>query len=392
MVLDNSNEAWKIEMETQVETSLVCIDANAQPQWGKTSKLSERMSYYKAPGTSIAVINNYQLGWVKGYGVLAVNERTAVTTETLFHAGSVAKPISAAATLTLVQQDLLNLDDEVNKRLKSWQIPENEYASIEKIKLRHLLSHSAGLKDGLTNRGPDESMPKYVTFGNEIPSVTIQQLLDGIPEDEIEPTQVFQVPGINYRYANADYGILELLVEDILEQPFEDFMQAAILDRLGMNNSSYFQPLPNHLRANVACEHTVNGEPVEGGRANFPFHAAGSLWTTPTDLAVFMIDLMKAHQGETGHLLSPQLAQEMLSPQIKIRNSPLSDSYGLVVELQNTNQGLKVWHSGGTWGSSCVIWFYPQLGKGAAVMTNSASLLPFEVLLSIALTYDWPMG
>jgi CubicO group peptidase (beta-lactamase class C family) len=235
-------------------------------------------------------------------------------------------------------------------------------------------------------------MPKYVTFGNEIPSVTIQQLLDGIPEDEIEPTQVFQVPGINYRYANADYGILELLVEDILEQPFEDFMQAAILDRLGMNNSSYFQPLPNHLRANVACEHTVNGEPVEGGRANFPFHAAGSLWTTPTDLAVFMIDLMKAHQGETGHLLSPQLAQEMLSPQIKIRNSPLSDSYGLVVELQNTNQGLKVWHSGGTWGSSCVIWFYPQLGKGAAVMTNSASLLPFEVLLSIALTYDWPMG
>jgi len=144
----------------QVENGLVCIDSNAQPQWGNTANLAKRMNYYKAPGTSIAVINNYQLDWVKGYGALAVNERTAVTTETLFHAGSVAKPISAAATLTLVQQDLLNLDDEVNKRLKSWQIPENEYASIEKIKLRHLLSHSAGLKDGLTNRGPDESMPK----------------------------------------------------------------------------------------------------------------------------------------------------------------------------------------------------------------------------------------
>ena len=384
----NNNSALK----THVENSLVCIDENTQPQWGNISSLAERMSYYKAPGTSIAVINNYQLDWDKGYGLLTVNKPESVTTETLFHAGSVAKPISTAALLTQVQRDRLNLDDEVNKGLKSWQIPENEYSSIEKIKIRHLLSHSAGLKDGLTNRGPEDPMPKYVTFGDEIPSVTIQQLLEGMPEDEIEPTRVFQVPGASYHYANADYGILELLVEDILEQPFEDLMQAVVFDRLGMKNSSYYQPLPNHLRANAACEHTVKGEPVEGGRANFPFHAAGSLWTTPSDLAVFMIDLMKAYQGETSHLLSPRLAQEMLSPQIKIRNSPLSDSYGLGVELQNTNQGLKAWHSGGTWGSSCVIWFYPQLGKGAAVMTNSASLLPFEILLSIASIYDWPMG
>ena len=95
-------------------------------------------------------------------------------------------------------------------------------------------------------------------------------------------------------------------------------MQAAVLDRFGMALSSYHQPLPEDLRALCASEHALDGKAVEGGRANFPFHAAGSLWTTPGDLALFMIDLMRAYQGETGHLLSPQMAQQMLSPQIEV--------------------------------------------------------------------------
>lgn len=127
--------------------------------------------------------------------------------------------------------------------------------------------------------------------------------------------------------------------------------------------SSYYQPLPQHLRFLSACEHTLDGRPIKGGRANYPFHAAGSLWTTPGDLSIFMIDLMRSYQGETGHLLSPLLARLMLTPQIVILNNPLSDAYGLGVELQSTAHGPKVWHTGGTWGSNCVIWFYPHTGK-----------------------------
>lgn len=381
------------ERIAQVENGLVRMAANLQPQWGNTSTLAERMGEYQAPGVSIAVIDAYKIDWAKGYGVRIAGEGEAVTAHTLFHAGSVAKSMSAAATLTLVEQGLLNLDEDVNNGLVSWRVPENEYTRIEKVTLRRLLSHSAGLEDGLTNRGPDDPMPAYVTFGDDVPGVTLQQLLEGMPEDDIEPTRVGKVPGTSYRYANADYAILELLVEDRLGQPFEDFMQAVVLDRLGMALSSYHQPLPQHLRVLSASEHTLDGKPVEGGRANLPFHAAGSLWTTPGDLAVFMIDLMKTYQGETGHLLSPQMTQQMLSPQIEILNNPLSDAYGLGVQLQSTSQGPKVWHTGGTWGSNSIIWFDPQIGKGAVVMTNSASgsLLRFEILLSIASAYGWPM-
>ena len=377
----------------QVENGLVLVDANGQPQWGRTATLAERMKDYQAPGVSIAVIADYKIDWVKGYGVREVDKGEPVTEQTLFHAASVAKSISAAATLTLVEQGFLNLDDDVNKPLVSWQVPENEYTRVEKVTLRRLLSHSAGLKDGLTEFGSDEPMPAYVTFGDETPGVTLQQLLQGIPEDSIEPTRVVNVPGTYYRYANANYAVLELLVEDRLGQPFEDFVQAAVLDRLDMAYSSYQQPLPLGLQALAASEHTLDGNPVKGGRANFPFHAAGSLWTTPGDLALFMIDLMKAYQGETGHLLSPPMARQMLSPQIEILNSPLSNAYGLGVELQSTNQGPGVWHAGGDWDSNSIIWFYPQLGKGAVVMTNSASsnLLRFEILLSLAAAYSWPM-
>jgi CubicO group peptidase (beta-lactamase class C family) len=63
------------------------------------------------------------------------------------------------------------------------------------------------------------------------------------------------------------------------------------------------------------------------------------------------------------------------------------------VELRSTSQGPKVSHTGGTWGSNSIIWFEPQIGKGAVVMTNSASgsLLRFEILLSIASAYGWSM-
>lgn len=376
----------------RVESGLVPLSETYQPQWGSAAALAERMEHYRAPGASIAVIDANIIDWEKGYGVRVARGDEPVTTETLFHAGSAAKSLSAAATLGLVEQGLLSLDEDANEGLVSWRVPENENTRAEKVTLRRLLSHSAGLEDGLTNRGPADPMPAYVTFGDRAPGVTLQQLLEGLPEEGIQPTRVANIPGSGFRYTNADYAILELLVEDRISQPFEDFMQAAVLDRLGMAYSSYQQPLPGHLRALCASEHMLDGKTVEGGRANFPFHAAGSLWTTPGDLAVFIIDLMRAYQDETGHLLTPRTAQEMLSPQIEIHDDHLSDAFGLGVNLQRTGQGPKAWHSGGTWGSSSIIWFYPRIGKGAVVMINSASgALLFEILLGIAMVYGWPM-
>ena len=98
------------------------------------------------PGVSVAVFDDYGILWTAGYGKTVAGGEMDVTPETLFQAASISKPITALATLRLVEQGQLSLDDQVNDRLKSWQIPENAVTQKDPDHdLRHLLSHSAGL-------------------------------------------------------------------------------------------------------------------------------------------------------------------------------------------------------------------------------------------------------
>ena len=108
-------------------------------------KLLERMQFYKSSAVSIAVINEGQVEWARAYGTLETGSKVPATVTTVFQAASVSKPVTAMAALRLVQERKLDLDADVNASLKSWKIPENEFTKSEKVTLRRLLSHSAGL-------------------------------------------------------------------------------------------------------------------------------------------------------------------------------------------------------------------------------------------------------
>lgn len=125
----------------RVENGL--ISAYRDPLW-KRMNLVECMAIIQVLGVSIAVINNYQVEWTKGYGVLEAGKSEPVIPETLFQTGSVAKLIVAATTLQYVEQGVLELGKDVNQCLISWQVPENEFTAEGKVTLRRLLSQSAG--------------------------------------------------------------------------------------------------------------------------------------------------------------------------------------------------------------------------------------------------------
>jgi len=129
--------------------------------------LAARMPHYNIPGVSIAVINTGEIEWARGYGVRERGGNVPVTTTTLFQAGSISKPVAAMAALFLVQQGKLELDEPVNTKLVSWKLPQNEYTTEQKVSLRGILSHTAGL----TVRG----FPGYAVNA-EIP--TLLQVLD----------------------------------------------------------------------------------------------------------------------------------------------------------------------------------------------------------------------
>ena len=381
----------------RVEHGLPKMYATGPSKLGISAALSERMQHYDVPGVSIAVINDYQIEWTQGYGVLEAGLDTPVTTDTLFHAGSIAKTLSAAAALTLVERGLLDLDEDVNDKLVSWQVPENEFTLEQKVTLRRLLSHSAGLQDGFTGRSSSDSEPTYLATAGEAPTVTIPDLLDAGPGMDVDgPTVVSMVPGTEYRYANADYAIVELIMVDATQQPFSELMAASILNPLEMSSSTFEQPLPEELRSSATIEHDVSGQALEGKRHHFPMLAAGGLWTTPSDLARFALEVMLAYNGQSDeNPISQEMAIEMLSPQIDIQGNPFYDSNGLGFHLSDAGQNFSFLHTGGTWGSSCVLLAYPERGQGAVIMTNKASDqigIFYEILLSIAAEYGWPMA
>lgn len=107
--------------------------------------LSERMEYYHVPGVSLAVIDNGQIVWTGGFGVKKAGIVDPVNAYTLFQAASISKPIAATAILRLVETGKISLDEDINNYLRSWKIPENSFTVQEKVTLRRILSHSAGL-------------------------------------------------------------------------------------------------------------------------------------------------------------------------------------------------------------------------------------------------------
>jgi CubicO group peptidase (beta-lactamase class C family) len=373
-----------------VENGLIPITEDGEPAWGEKATLTERMAYYGVPALSIAVIDNFELVWTKGYGVTERDGDTGATARTLFHAGSVAKTLTAAAALVLVEEGRLSLTEPVNDRLVSWRVPENDLTARAPVTLAGLLSHSAGLSDGWTDTGVE----CCYSGAGRAPTVTIQQMLEADPQTGLSaPTRVTSLPGSGYRYANLGYGIVELLMIDAAGKPFPQIMDELVLQPLELGSSTFAQPLQARLRGRAATEHDEDGRPFPDKRHHFPTLGAGGLWTTAADLARFANEIMLAYSGRVGGILSPGMAREMLMPRVDIPDHPIQNAAGLGFALSGEGEGLSALHTGGTWGSTSLVWIMPETGQGLVVMTNSAAgggRIRFEILLSVAREYGWP--
>ena len=207
------------------------------------------MRQLQMPGLSIAVIDNFQIAWAKGYGVTAVGSTTPVSPDTLFQTGSISKPVAAMGTMHLVQEGKLSLDEDVNKKLLNWKVPENEFTREQKVTLRRLMSHSAGT----TVHG----FPGYPVGG---PIPTLVQVLNGEPPANTKPIVVDIVPGTQWRYSGGGVTIEQQLVLDVTGKPFPQFMRETVLDKIGMDHSTYEQPLPP-AKAAMAASGTGRMEP-----------------------------------------------------------------------------------------------------------------------------------
>lgn len=335
-------------------------------------KIADRMAHYKTPGVSVAVINEGKIEWAKAYGVIEAGGEP-VTIETRFQAASISKPVAAMGALALVEQGKLSLDEDVNAKLKSWKVPENDFTKEQKATLRRLVTHSAGLTvHGFRGYAADEPVP------------TLLQALDGQKPANSAAIRVDILPNSRWRYSGGGYNVMQQLMIDVAGKPFPELMRELALDKLGMKRSTYEQPLPKSEAAQAASGHRSNGEVVKGKWHTYPEMAAAGLWTTPYDLALFAIELQKSKAGKSNKVLSQAMTNQMLTKQI--------ENWGLGISLGGEGQAATFSHGGANEGFRCQLFAYAETGQGAVVMTNSdaGGALANEILRSIAREYGWP--
>lgn len=335
--------------------------------------LPERLVHHRVPGASIAVVEGGRIVWARGFGVREAGGAEPVTAATLFQAASVSKMIAATATLRLVEQGRLELDADVNRYLSSWRVPENAFTTREKVTLRRILSHSAGLTvHGFLGYAPGQPRP------------TILQVLDGQAPSRNEAVRVDTLPGAITRYSGGGTTIQQLLLTEVVGRPFPQLMEELVFARLGMMHSTFEQPLAPELAARAARGHGGDGSVLPGGWSVYTEMAAGGLWTTAGDLMRWAISIDEARDGKPGGILSPPVAAQMLTLQ--------SEGYGLGPELAGEGRAFRFAHGGSNPGYRAQLTYFPETGQGAAIMVSGDGGDPLidEIQRAIAAEYGWP--
>jgi CubicO group peptidase (beta-lactamase class C family) len=335
--------------------------------------IAERMEHFRVPGVSVAVVDDGAVVWARGFGVTERGKAAPVTPTTLFQAASISKPVTATATLRLAEQGKLSLDEDVNHYLRSWRVPDGELTAKEKVTLRRLVSHTAGINvHGFIGYAPTDRLP------------TVPQILDGAAPANTPPIRVEAVPGDKLQYSGGGIVIEQLALTELTGKSFPVLMKELVLDSIGMRDSTFELPLPPSLAARACTAHDAGGAPLPGRFLIFPELAAAGLWSTPSDLLAWAIALDEARAGRSSKVLTQASAKAMLTPQ----KGPL----GLGPILHGEGRALRFSHPGWNEGFHAEVVYFPELHQGAAVMVNGHAGRPMvrEILYAIASEYSWP--
>ncbi|TKC18037.1 serine hydrolase domain-containing protein [Robertmurraya kyonggiensis] len=315
-----------------------------------------QMEFYKVQGLSIIGIENGKICGKENYGLLEVNSIRKVTENSIFSACSISKFLTGMLVLKLIEEGLLDLDENVNERLVTWRVPENDFTKNRKVTLRNLLSHQSGIKD------PEGSFFELIS-DTDVPSMV--RLLEGKTPYCTVPIQVQFEPESEFHYSDAGYCIIHQLIEDVIEKPFYQVIKESIFEPLGMENS-YLDPMTFEIDTdNFSCGHNKNGRLVNGKYPIYPYPAASGLWTSSIDLSALVLELMNALQGKSKIGISKSLANEMITTQKGKHWS------GLGVFLEGAEKEIEITSLGWGVGFQSMMVAYPHLEKGAVIMTNT---------------------
>lgn len=378
---DHSYSGETMEKIRQVENNITgfAILNDEKPQ-----TITERMEKYNVKGVSIAVIENYKVAWAKGYGWADEEEKIPVTTETLFQPGSISKSLNAVGILKLAQEKKVDLYTDVNTYLTSWKFPYDTVSHGKKITLAQILSHTAGLSTiGFRGYNLDASVPDAVQIlDGADPAVTTSRIRGGILL-WIPPVRSIFEPGLQFSYSGGGTTVSQVVLTDVTGESYGQWMYRNVLKPLGMRNSTFAQRPGKSKAALYASGYYRDGARVLNRYHDNPMQAAAGLWTTPTELCNYIIDMQLAYKGKPSKVLDSQMVRLHLTP---YNNGPTS--LGAFIDDRNGEKYFQ--HSAANDGFSGQYYAGLDEGNGVVIfMNNEDGTLIYEIMNSIARVYNW---
>lgn len=320
--------------------------------------IPEYMAKHHIPGVAVGLIHKGEVVYLKGYGFADTEQRIPITEYTVFQAASISKSLTAWGIMKLVEEGKLELDAPVSKYLTRWELPASEFDA-NGVTIRRLLSHTAGI----ANVGGG-----YAGFAPGEAPQTLEESLTAAKDAYGEGVRIIYQPGTRHEYSGGGYTLLQLVIEEVTQLPFETYMENEILEPLRMHQSGF--ALDPALEENLSVVYDMGG--IASPSRLFTAKAAAGLYTTARDLSFWTAAMMPSDVALQGRgVLTPETVQAMFLPQPEATGL-FSDGLGYDVgEIYFTNLS-EVFHTGTNEPGWCsVVSTVPMKGEGLVLLTNA---------------------
>jgi CubicO group peptidase (beta-lactamase class C family) len=329
--------------------------------WAEVEGLiEEQRAEAKIPGLAVAVTRKGEVLWTRAYGQANVEDGTPVTVDTPFMLASVSKTVTAVAVMHAWEEAALSLDDEINSVLPF--AVDNPRVEGEVILLRHLVSHTSGIRDNW-GQMPYADGDSPHALGDYVEGY----LVEGGAWYHATNNFFTYMPGTSKDYGNVATALAGFLVEVATETPFDDYCDVHIFDVLGMENTGWH--LSDFDPAVVAMPYDyVNGAFEAQGHYGYADYPDGQLRSSISDMARFLAAVSNNGQLGDAQVLKPETVNEMFTAPV-----PSVDEGQRVFWYSSTTVGRAVLgHNGGDIGVATQMDFAPDTGIGVIILMNTS--------------------
>ena len=325
------------------------------------ARVGHILNRWPAVGLAVGVVRNGGLEFFHGHGFADIASNTPVTEDTVFRIASITKTFTAIAVMQLWEQGLLDLDAPANDYLRAYRLIPAK-ASFRAATVRHLLTHTAGIREVLHLSGllRLRDLGETVRLGRPVPSLA-EYYRGGLRIDA--------EPGTRFTYTNHGFATLGQLVEDVSGTSLDRYFREHIFDPLGMNDTDLIRS--ERVKSRLATGYELRSD---GANPVTDYEVitvgGGGAYSTPRDMARYLAALLGGGTSEHGSVLKPATMAAMFEPQYQ--PDPRVPGFGLGFFRTNLGGHLAVEHDGILPGFDSQIFLAPDDGVGVMAFANGA--------------------